>query len=421
MLIPLLHDVAGLALTYAGVPAFPLRPEVTLGNPPADGAVRGFLPSALPTLADLKLQMAPALQTPLLGTPIWSALITLLLIPALDGLAMALFLGLLGDAVAGRPLSWRRALQNWPAFAALGLAGRLACLVLPMPVLYGGTLLGALFFPALPFAIGVLNLPLAKAFLTAPDIFWSRFWRWLGYGLLTGLITFLATFVWSLAGANVVAAFLVYPLLATGLVGGAIVLALDDAPATGEVPQGHNPFWVGPAVTLTLAGAAWLGAACIDAWADYQPTREAALSKPAPPPFAMMFPAQKTTVAKVLPQPEGSEVVLSRVTAEGLGVSVLRRNRFGWKQVSADFVPVWRNTPAPAVILTQKNPLGDGWFVAGELLDPRVALLDVDGRHYLVDPSDRFFAVRVEQPPKGQIIPLDAAGQPVPDREVKQP
>jgi hypothetical protein len=288
-LLPLLWDVVQLGLHYWGVPAAPVSPSLTFGPQPAPAALRGFLPSAVPSLADLNLQVAPALQTAPGLAATGMLLTSYILVPLVGALVAALFLGLLGDALIGRELSWRRALSHWPTFAVLSLAGRLLPLILPEGLIVPLMVIGAILFGLLPYAVGVLGLPLMDALRAAPALLWGRIGTWIGLGLVTMLITFAATGVWQLCNRSPLVALVFYPALGTALVAAAAALCLDPEETTSRTP---HPLWMLPLVLLTVGGA-WLGAGWIDAWAGWQPSREAALARDAQPPF--MFGSERHT------------------------------------------------------------------------------------------------------------------------------
>ncbi|MDB4897686.1 MAG: hypothetical protein JWN15_3948, partial [Firmicutes bacterium] len=344
-----------------------------------------------------------------------------ILMPLLGALVAALLLGLLGDAVIGRELSWRRALSRWPTFAALALAGRLLPLILPAGLIVPLMPIGAILFGLLPYAVGVLGLPLMDALRAAPALLWGRIGTWIRLGLATMLITFAATGVWQLCNRSPLVALVFYPALGTALVAAAAALCLDPEETASRTP---HPLWMLPLVLLTVGGA-WLGAGWIDAWAGWQPSREAALARDAQPPF--MFGSERHTVLRVIPDP-GGELVISRVNSgDMLALNALRRGRFGWQFVSGETWPSEWSGRQPGVMQVSTQAVGDApdadseWLVVGELFDNRVAYLQIGKDRFPVGQDGPIFVVRPGYPPNPPFAWLDANGQPVPEQAVTRP
>jgi len=429
ILFPLLWDVAQLGLAYLGFPAAAGWPDITLGQPGATATVRAFLPTAFPSVANLKLQIAPAMQPLLTELSPWMALLTLVGMPLAEAVIQAAFFAMLAEALTGPGPTVAtvlgRARRSFPALFALQLFGRLGPLLLPKEALAVWVGVSVVFYPLLWFAIGVLDLPLATTLMRAPGLLWSRIGRWLGLGLATWGVTLLFTGAWTLLGNYPTLALLLYPALATALVASAAALCLDRDPILQNYRVGH-PLWGVVVLVAALVGALLAGG-WMEAWKGWVPTRDAALSGPGSgsTTMAMMFPPQRGQTVYVLPQPEG-ELVLYRPNPGALGLAALRRGRFGWQFMSNQ---TWGSSSelAPVVAMVSSEPTGGGrhydlqWVAAGEIFDSRVAYIQVQGERHPVGQDGPYFLVQLNSPPQGPVTALDAAGNPVPNREVKKP
>jgi hypothetical protein len=419
-LLPLMRDVALLGLAYLGLPAVPGWQGIQLLGPaPAPDALRGFIPSQVPTLGDLLVPMAPALQPQLSAAPMWAAVAAFLLVPLAGALVQALFFGLLGDAVAGRPPGWRRALANWPGLAALALLMQMGALLLPAPV--GMMLLPIylLFYPLLPLALGVVGMPLLTALREAPRLFWGRLGAWIKLGLASMLVTFAFGLLWSFTGRSVFVALLFYPVLATALVGAAAALCLPEA-ADPVSPAAPGPAWILPAAAVAALVGASLGSGWVEAWKGWYPTREVALTTLHPGSNSRL------TVVRVIPQPEG-ELVVNRLGNNMLSVASLRRGHFGWAPMGQESWPSDPKSGQPAVYHVAMQADGGGriyntqFLVVGEIFDPRAAFLQIGDKRFPIGQDGPIFVVKPGFPPNPPYAILDTDGQPVPAMEAKRP
>lgn len=337
-LLPLLWDVARLGLAHLGMPdpliwaaAFPFGPDparLAAAPVPAPGVqVRAFLPSALPTVTELQVAMYPAYRPSPDQVPTWLALVAILLLPLVGALIQGSYLGLVAMAVSGRrPHLWEGLRSGWralPAFFVLALVGWLVQVLLPLEASVALLILGFLLFALLPYAIGVLGQPLAAGLRTAPALFWDRLGPWFSLGWRT-LLT-LSTFylIWTAFGGPLTLALLIYPFLATGLVGGAAALILGQE---GEPAAPSHPLVVPGVIILALLASTW-GAGRAAEWRGWATTRQAA--------FPDFYGTPQILLMEPLPDGEG-EILLVRSDRGALGLITLKRGRFGWQHISSE-------------------------------------------------------------------------------------
>jgi hypothetical protein len=430
-LLPLAWDLLQMGLAALGIPLGPVADLARMVDhdyhwwflptplgPETGFSFTGFLPTFLPSVSNLRVPVQPESLAVPASLPTSALLASLLLVPALEALVLGMFLGLLAVAIAAPPLSLRsglrRATRALPGLLIISLATRLGLMLLPVPLLVILTAVIWLFFPLMPLALGARGIPLPEALADAPGQLWNRVGPWLGLGLRTGLTTGAFTLLWSLAGRPTWAALLIYPFLSTALVAAAVALYLQ-LPAEDEAPEARPArvwWWV-----LPVAGAGALaGALIIGQWAGFRSTREANF----PGPFAPSV---------VLTVPEGSyEWIIYRAPQGETGLARLARNRFGWKLLWKEEWPEETNSVQPAAVRVSRpetaagDPAGDRIILWGEIYDQRAAYLEVAGQRLGIGDRGPLFLIPVSIAAGSETISVvDAQGNEVPPREVKQP
>lgn len=417
-LIPLGWEVLLLGLRYLGFPLVWPHVGVQLGSGAPNPIIRGFIPSLLPTVADLQLPIAPAihLTSP---PPLW-----VLVIPLAEALLEGIFLGWLIAAAKEENLSlrsgWRRA---WAAFPGL-LTFYLLRWGLPVLVPYAASilLLPLFFFLSLvPLTIAALGLPVYRALIQAPTLL-GRHWRaWFGLGMRTLAITAVLGLFLTMSEAPTEVALFLYPWVATLLVGAAVVLTLGlDDQAVAPIARSPRWSWLAVPVAMLLA---WWGGGWMRAWQGWAPSRTAAVA---------VTVNQVKQIRHVAPV-AGGELVLyyDGQFDEQPQAAFLERSRFGWRTVSEIFMADWQSTgpvalqpvsPAVAVGWNPRVP----WALMGEVLDERVTTLVVGDQRYPVGRDGPLFVIPLPEgtqfaEPYTEIRGLDSQGEPVVPREVKRP
>ncbi|MFZ5825942.1 MAG: hypothetical protein ACOY94_16730 [Bacillota bacterium] len=422
-LFPLLWEALLLGLAYLGVPAsWAVHPLALHGaqelQGPSAGGIRGFLPGALPSLSDLQVATGPATTA---GAP---SLFGVLAIPLLSAGVTALFLGVMAEALGSERvearLVIRRAWRGLPGLYTLNLL--FWGLTHALPVLTGAVfmILFWLFFGLLPFVLVGLDLPLLTALSRAPGLLWGHLGAWWGLTWRCLLTTFLVSLPWMLAEKPTWVALAIYPWLGTALVAGAVTLTRSLAGQPAAAPPPRNLLW--SLLALAVAAAiAWPAAGWVDAWTGWLPTRERAVS-------ADSFNPRILRVERI----DGGEVVFFR-GRKGLEGAVLERGRFGWKRLLP--MPTGDFHPDRLVGLLFYDPTwlwhqGQGQLlpplVAGEVLDSRVAYLEIAGQRFPVGEDGPLFLIRLPDGlavdfPWVKAVALDAEGRPIPPPEVKKP
>jgi hypothetical protein len=417
VVLPLLMDLLYLGAAYLGAPVLgPARIQL-MGSPDFSTGFRAFLPSPLPTVADYQLPMAPMLQPSLHQVPLWLTLITLIGLPVIAGLVSAVYLGAMGEALTGRPLTrqslGKRALVAVPALILLRLVVQLIIL-LPPPL--AGLLAVVLWsmFALVPLLIGFKGVSLRRAFQEAPVELWGHLGQWFSLGLGTFLVTILATFLISLSAPfQVVTMLMVSPWLGTWLVAsaGALLLAdeLPDQPLTA--PAGWKWVWVS---CMLIGVMASMGRIWVDSWVGYQPSREAALRAA----------VGTVSVHDVEPLP-GGELIVYRMGPTVVGMASLRRGRFGWQVVVHQEVPGPMDHHYPGFchfmeMDTSFNRKPPEMVAACEVFNPTVAFIDLVAKRYPVDPSGWLVVIHPSKSESGgEPLFLDAQGQTVQKQEAK--
>lgn len=417
-LIPLCWEVLLLGLRYLGLPLVWPYAGVQLGPGSPSSTIRGYIPSLLPTIADLQLTIAPAIHLASLP-PLW-----VLIIPLAEALLEGLFLGWLVAAATGESLSlrggWRRA---WAAFPGL-LTFYLLRWGLPVIVPHDAAilLLPLFFFLSLvPLVITTQGRPFYQALIWAPALLGQHWRAWFGLGWRTLAITAILDLVLKLGGAPTELALFFYPWVATLLVGAAVVLTLglnDQAVA----PIAWSPRWSWLTVPLVML-LAWWGTGWMRAWQGWAPSRTAAVA----------LTVNSVRQIRHVAQLPGGELVLYYAGQSDIQpqAAFLERSRFGWRTVSEIYMADWLTTGPVALQTVSPAVAVDGdpripWALMGEVLDERVTTLVVGDQHYPVGRDGPLFVIPLPDgtqfaDPYKEIRWLDSQGEPVPPREVKQP
>lgn len=422
-LIPILGDLLRLGLAWLGLPLGPVAGAARMFDPafrmfyspdtPTRGGVSIHIPSVLPTLGDLRVPLQPASWLQPVHTGPLTLLAGLLLLPLLEAFLTGLYLSLLGEKVTGRAVGWRCAVRaagrGVPGLFVLFLGLRLAIMLLPWPWLGFILFLLVAVFPLLPFAVAVRGMTLREALGDTPGGLWNRIEVWVGLVFRGFLAMVIYSAVWAFFGRPVWLAMLTYPLLATGIAGGAVALYLR--PGGDPDPEPENATW---AWTIPVcAAAAVLAAVTVSQWEGWAPTRRAALTRDE---FAVIIPYSVPS--------GGQELVMYR--SEGLGQAGLARlvhNRFGWRVTAQQ---PWFGHPRPdtpawwhAGSLHAEGHRYE-WFIWGEIFHPAAAYLEVDGKRFAVGHDGPYFIISLGLFEGGgarftisEVRLLDADGQPL--------
>lgn len=389
-LIPLAWSVLQMLLAYAGIPSGPVPDGARLtdtevgrmlmpSSAPASSTIelKAFLPAWLPTPGDLGLALQPDRLAAGIGIGTGAILAGLILVPLLQALLQAVYLVLVADAVVPSTAPQaRRVLNAVPWLYLLFLGTRLAQMLLPAFPYWAVMFLSLLLFPILPLTLAVGQRPI----YAAPAEFWGRLGPWFSLAWRVALTTVPFSLLWTATGRPMGLALAVYPFLATALVAAAVALYLSPDP---ELPPAPGPRWAG-VVTIPLAVVlVYTGAFVSEQWRGFTMTREAALDE------------DLVTVVHVTE--EGTrELVLYRAERHRLRLAELERSRFGWKRL-------WREQPPgemklAAVAWTRPWPSYSRFLVWGELLDSRVAALEIAGQPFgVVGP---YFLIPVSEAPE---------------------
>lgn len=432
-LIPLAWNALQVLLAWAGIPlgAVPdvgrladSRFRAILATAPEAGSggftLRAFLPSWLPSIADLQIPVQPESLAVPVGLSHTVALTALLVVPLLEAVAQATFLALVAQAVSRSVCNWRRILQAVPGLYIIGMLWHMAHMFLAADGLMVVSLIWLPFYPLLPLVLAAGDRPLGAALLEAPGELWGRLGAWFGMGWRAGLVTLIFNMVWTALGRSTFLAMLFYPFLATWVVFAAVVTYLNHAEKADDEPApSPTSVWWAPAIVaaiLLASGGAYLSSQ----WSGYRVTREAAMGG--------LFPV---FIARV--QAEGdTELILYR-NSNRTGLAELAHTRFGWKLLWREehvHAPRWADgkLSAPAAVYWMKPYSSHGRFLVwGELFDGRVAAVEIAGTTYPLLPEDPYFIIAVPEGPTYEQAPLqllrllDENGDPLPLGEGVRP